>query len=136
MKGMVFHWDDPWRDIYSGLDPTAAAWCALMNTFGLELIAIETTWPFKCSCGIKTARSLDEVLAARPSARFALADPAPPVGVRRVLLSQVDWLVFGPSEGWRGAYADKTRWVYEPSPPGGFHALHLAHIAAHMGRGG
>jgi hypothetical protein len=131
MKGVVFHWDSPWKDIYSGLDPAADAWALMGRAFDLEVVAIAHTWPFPGRSDVTVFSSLPEFLEAHADDRVVLADYVEP-GEPNPDLAEVDWLVFGPADGWQRAHSEHSRWCYRPSPPGGFHAIHLAHIAAHM----
>lgn len=135
MKGIAFHWDSPWRDIYSGLDETASAWSVLGSTFDLRMVAIENRWPMQCvGCGIEVVKSFPEFLAVAGLDIVALSDYSPDVA-QSISLDNIDWLVFGPSEGWGNIESDLPRWTYRPSPRGGFHSLHLAYIAAHITQG-
>ncbi len=134
LRGIVFHWEPPYQDIYSGMDPYADAWTQLGAAFGLELCAVAGAFPFLARHGVLVVRELGEFTAAHPDAAFALATAPPHVGepMGATTLEGIDYLIFGPSMGgpaWGGA-----TWTYSPSPPGGFHALHLAHIAAHIAR--
>lgn len=131
MKGIAFHWDSPWKDIYSGLDPMADAWVLLAKAFSLELAVIAPYWPFPDRFGVNTYRSMDDFLEAVSGDRIVLADYLEP-GTPNPELKGIDWLVFGPTDGWAGRYPNMERWCYRPSPQGGYFAVHLAHIAAHM----
>jgi len=133
MKGIVFHWDDPWKDIYSGLDPVADAWAYIGQAFDLDMVAIERTWPFPERHGIRSFKSLDDFLKSVKGDRVVLADYQEP-GTPNPKMHEVDWLVLGPADGWQKAYPTVERWCYRPSPPSGFHAVHLAHIVAHLSR--
>lgn len=131
MKGIAFHWEDPWKDIYSGLDPQADAWGSLANVFNYDLAAIQCNWPFPDRIGVHTYSSFEDFLVAVSGQSVVLADYQDS-GTPNPYLGEIDWLVFGPASGWRGSYPEKPRWCYHPSPPGGYFSIHLAHIAAHI----
>ena len=133
MKGIAFYWDSPWKDIYSGLDPMADAWGSMAKAFGLELAVIVPYWPFPDRFGVNEYRSLEDFLKAVKGDTVVLADYKEP-GEPNPDLKTIDWLVFGPTDGWQGRYSDMEKWCYRPSPNGGYHAVHLAHIAAHISK--
>lgn len=134
MKGIAFHWEDPWKDIYTGIDPHASAWAMLGKTFGYQMVAIQCGWPVPTCCGMDGVRSFEDFLKTVPGETVVLADYAEP-GTPNPNLKEIDWLVFGPASGWRGTHVTIPRWCYRPYPSGGFHAIHLAHIAAHVAGG-
>ena len=127
MIGLVIHWCDPWKDIHSGMDTAGSEYRHLAESHGLELIVIECDWPFTPSPGVDTFQSLDDVIAARPSNTFLLADLAG--NTTTAAAATFDYLVVGPPEGWRSQYPTMSRWTYPHGTPGGFHALMFSHLA-------
>lgn len=131
MKGIVIHWESPWKDIFSGIDPDASAWKTLCDTYDLELHVVQCDWPFPALFGVRRYDSLSAFLGAHPTESIVLADYSADV-IPSVSLSEIDYLVFGPASGWNPRPDGLATWTYGPSPNGGFHALFLGHIAAHM----
>lgn len=130
MKGLCFHWEPPFRDVYSGMDPFADAWTDLASAFDLQLAAI-VTFPLPRGFGIPAYESLEGFLQSHEGEAVALATPG--ADQKSVRLADIEWLVFGPASGFDPAYLEAFEgetWSFEPSPDGGFHSLHLAHIAA------
>lgn len=126
MLGLAFHWEPPYKDIYSGMDPYGNAWKDLADTFGLELAVISPAFP-PPSAVANVYDSLDSFLlnAVRPGDKVAYAyyshEGASPA------LSDIDWLVVGPVN-WSPP-ENSVYWKYPISPGGGWHPLHLAHLA-------
>jgi hypothetical protein len=131
MKGIAFHWDPPHRDVYSGMDPYASAWAHLGNAFGLEMIAITNGFPFPAIGGVTVCESMDSFVKFAENDVVVLADyhDVKPCAD----MKKVDWLVFAPCNGWRDDVPEFDTWTYDKTPRGGYHAIHLAHIAAHIG---
>lgn len=125
MKGLAFHWEPPFRDVYSGMDPFADAWTDLAQAFELELAVICPDFPPPHTLRECAYTSLDAFLAYA-GAKVAFAD----VNLKgdAVDLRIVDWLVIGTATGWEPPN-HYPKWRYDPSPGGGWHPLHLAHLA-------
>ncbi len=141
MKGLLIHWSDPWKDIYSGMDPQATALSHLITAFRLELHVIEMDWRFPPYMnsdneqnGHELWPSMEAFIEAHPNDTICLADLHGTVTDAQ--LPSFDYVCLGPPEGWRGRHNVLDRWTYEPSPPGGFHALFCAHLIAHIGSRG
>jgi hypothetical protein len=131
MKGIAFHWEPPYRDVYSGMDPHANAWADLAQAFNLEIEVISPEFP--APSAIPTSHSsVEAFMAAHPDDDFIFADYS--TGTE-FALSPTDehWLVIGPAMGWPEG-APGRAWKCSVTPNGGWHSLHLAHVAAAMMR--
>lgn len=125
MKGIAFHWEPPYRDIYSGMDPFADAWTDLAQAFDLELAVICPAFPPPDQLRNVAFASVAEFLETAGS-KVAFADYNHQG--ESADLHDIDWLVIGPASGWEPP-ENYPLWKYNPSPGGGWHPLHLAHLA-------
>jgi len=127
MIGLAFHWEAPYTDIYSGMDPYGNAWKDLTDAFGLDVAVISGSFPPPSAIPTeKLYNSLDDFLGSRPinsSIAYAYYSHE---GVSPSL-SDIDWLVIGPVH-WSPP-ENSIYWKYPVSPGGGWHPLHLAHLA-------
>ena len=126
MIGLAFHWEPPYKDVYSGMDPYGNAWKDLADAFGLEIAVISPTFP-PPSCIANAYDSLDSFLLNGVKlgsnvayAHYRSEDTSPDLG-------DIDWLVIGPAR-WVPP-ENSLYWKYPVSPGGGWHPLHLAHLA-------
>ena len=103
------------------MDPMADAWTDLAQAFGLDLAVICHGFP--PPNGIRAYESIESFMKDA-GAKVAFADNN--FKGKPVDLIGVDWLVIGHATGWEPP-KNRPKWRYDPSPEGGWHALHLAH---------
>ena len=124
MKGIAFHWEPPYKDVYSGMDPMADAWTDMAQAFGLKLAIISPDFPAPSTIPQQytsfQAFMLDTDGETKVFANYSLDGESASL--------DYDWLVIGPSQGWSDQDIG-DQWKYPVSPGGGWHCLHLAHLA-------
>lgn len=126
MKGIAFHWEPPYKDVYSGMDPMADAWTDLAQAFELDLAMICHNFPNPLGFASTAFENLDEFLATIGDDTWAYADFS--FDGENADLNEIDWLIIGPAQGWASSIPDAPRYRHPITPGGGWHGLHLAHV--------